>query len=149
MSKREKEKGSSPSPPPPAPKATIHDVRLKRVEFWIVVANGTFELLRPAVWFAGLSSVSYFLVALPIYYAAGKKTDVNFFYQAIVNARLDLAASLAAAALFGGLWQRERRLKRNDVRRLHGRIKELETLLDPARTSSGLTETGDTPRDTT
>ncbi len=123
------------------------EIKLKRIELWIIIANGFFQLARPAVWFVGLSLLSYYLVALPIFYSAGKVTTVHFVYKAIVNSRLDFIASVGAAMLFGGLWYRERRLKRADIKRLHRRIKELEELRDLDRLSSGLTETGDTPND--
>lgn len=42
----------------------------------------------------------------------------------------------------------ERRLRQSAIKRLHNRVKELETMIDPNRTSSGLTVEGKTnPQD--
>ena len=76
---------------------------------------------------------------------AGKQTIVNFVYGAALDLKLHMVVPWAAAALFGGLWQWERRLRKKTVAREHDRVVELEKRLDPGRTSSGLTPMGDDP----
>ena len=52
------------------------------------------------------------------------------------------------AALAGVLYgKRQAQLRRNTIRQFESRVKELETLLDERRSSSGLTTSGDTPRE--
>jgi len=60
----------------------------------------------------------------------------------------DVKVSEAVAWLFGGsglvLAARQRKLRRDTVERLEGRIRELEKASDPRRTSSRLTPRGET-----
>lgn len=89
---------------------------------------------------------------------AGKKTlaDIRFLASIGINGNfLDLkpekliAAAGGVVALLGGLlafWmrKRERRLRRATIREMSKKIIKLEKRIDPNRSSSLLTETGDT-----
>jgi len=75
---------------------------------------------------------------------AGKKTIADIGVNILANVTI----SKALAWIFGiggiGYGLRQQNLRRNNVKRLQNRIKTLEKSLDSRRTSSGLTETGET-----
>jgi hypothetical protein len=79
---------------------------------------------------------------------AGKTTSifVQWGMNLVTDLRVVVSVSLAGLA---GLWAMlERRERQRTVVRLHQRIKELETRIDPKRSSSTLTTKGTTnPRD--
>lgn len=77
---------------------------------------------------------------------AGKTTIAEFVLMVFGVDYSDAWKYLAYTVL--GIWAyTERKLRRTKTKRLHVRIKELETLLDPQRTSSGLPSTGETRKD--
>lgn len=93
-----------------------------------------FGSLTLCVWIGGQAAMSY----------AGETTvaDVG------INVIGDFRISEWVAALFGGggvmYGMREKRLRRNTIESMSGRIKSLESIHDPRRTSSMLTERGTT-----
>lgn len=97
--------------------------------------------------FVGWSFLIYLGIVLPLKYTAGKQTIVNFIYGAALDLKMNMVVPWAAVALFGGLWQWERYLRKKTVAREHRRTEELEKQQDPNRTSSGLTPTGDDPKE--
>ena len=120
-----------------------HQARLYRHEIWARVAT---RVGRPAVSWAGLGFCVYW----------GAQTLIEWSGQATVaDLRLALSGSgwrdvvVLIAVLFGagGLaYGRQRaRLMRETVRRLGGPKKARETAIDPQRSSSGLTRSGETP----
>lgn len=113
-----------------------------------VIFSRIMEFLKLWTWFGGPALLGYVFVVLPLRETAGKVTTVSFLYQMVFSYRLDLAATSAAAAIFLILWRRERGIRRNTVERMHAQIKELETEIDPGRTTSGLTPRGETPKET-
>lgn len=79
---------------------------------------------------------------------AGKTTLAEIIIRFFAN--IGVSESLAYVLGGGGLIYgiRERRLRQRTVKRLQPRIQQLEEIIDPKRSSSGLTPLGETdPRD--
>ncbi|MCC6139971.1 MAG: hypothetical protein IT389_05060 [Nitrospira sp.] len=80
---------------------------------------------------------------------AGKETLAAFSFQGIASyvgketsvAEWAQYAIIAALLIWGSV---ERKLRKDVIQRLHGRIHHLEKQIDPKRTSSQLTPRGDT-----
>lgn len=91
---------------------------------------------------AGIAIV--YLVGHAIEALAGKDTDANIFVD--LFGKLEVAAALSWMVGGGGVvyGRAQSKLRKSAVERLHGRIKDLETQIDPTRTSSKLTPRGDT-----
>lgn len=109
------------------------------------VINRSFDLVGTGLRFGGWIALIYMGIVRPLQITAGKQTVVDFMYKAVLDLKLHMVVPWAAAALFGGLWYRERNLRKKTVAREHGRVTELEKQLDPGRTSSGLTIMGEDP----
>jgi hypothetical protein len=81
---------------------------------------------------------------------AGKATEVSVAFGLLLNALIELKF-LAAISLTGAAcaWAAvERWLRHRKVESMQARIRELETAIDPNRSTSGLTPRGQTnPRD--
>lgn len=75
---------------------------------------------------------------------AGKHTIADIGLKMIVNMQIGEAVAYIFGAGGIGYGIVERRLRRNTIERLGTRNRNLETLIDPARTSSGLTTRGTT-----
>jgi hypothetical protein len=75
---------------------------------------------------------------------AGQATLANVAFSFIADLRFEAIVSYAfgAGGLLYGL--RQRHLRQENVRRLTNRPQQLEKMIDPARTSSGLTPQGTT-----
>lgn len=75
---------------------------------------------------------------------AGQNTSVmvNAVLSLLGNIQFTAAISLAGAATVWAIC--ERALRHRKVEKMQGRIRELETQIDPKRTSSGLLTTGKT-----
>lgn len=71
-------------------------------------------------------------------------TDTSF--RAVVDAAFKLEinkyAGYAIAGVFGLTAHRERRLRKREVKELSAQVKKLEAVIDPSRSTSGLTEEG-------
>lgn len=116
---------------------------LRRSDNAMAVASVFNNLIR----FAALCVLAYFVYA-SVAVLAGKQTDASIGVSFFGN----LTVSQSLAYIFGGgglvYGFRERALRQKTIKRLQGRIQELEAAKDPARTSSKLTPKGDThPRD--
>lgn len=104
----------------------------------------------------GIRTFGWVMAALFLYLLvsqlAGKITDVtvNLTVQAIAHVLADIKVALAIT-LAGAttLWAlAERSFRHHKVERMQARIRELETEIDPNRSTSGLATTGKThPRD--
>lgn len=92
----------------------------------------------------GVYGIIAWCVKVSIESLAGEATSSNIVLSLIT----DFKANQFFPYLFGGAagayGLAQQREKKKTVFRLHSRVKELETKIDPTRTSSGLTETGDT-----
>jgi hypothetical protein len=77
---------------------------------------------------------------------AGQETSFRAILNSAIKWDLRGIATIVTALLGGGGWYRERRLRKREVGRLAARNAELERLLDPDRSSSGLTPAGESPK---
>ena len=75
---------------------------------------------------------------------AGKTTATDIALKAITDLKLDRGVLylLTGGSIFWA--RRERKLRKKNTKHIAAHIKELEDRIDPNRTSSNLTETGDT-----
>jgi len=73
----------------------------------------------------------------------GKRTEVVALLETFVRVGADRWAYLIVIALLGGAYYRERRVRRSQSKELGTYAKQLEARIDPGRTSSRLTLTGD------
>src|SRR5947207_3432730 len=105
-----------------------------------LVVTEVFRLLRLLVWFGGISLIVYLAIPLPLSYTAGKETSLHLLLGLISDLKLHVVIPYPVVALFLGLWLRERHVRKTSVEREHRRVAELERLIDPGRTSSGLEE---------
>lgn len=108
----------------------------KVAEGWITIGQSVVR------WAAIVFIIRYAYLAIVA--LAGKQTDadigVNFL--ADINVAVALAWSVAAAGTVYGL--RQNKLRKDTVERLQQRIQSLEQQVDPKRTSSRLTQRGET-----
>jgi hypothetical protein len=115
------------------------------------------------LWSQALEAVSRFLVQLPkwgsicllgyfgfrcVGLLAGKETVAQFglFLMADLKASKVFSHMVSWAVGAGGVTYgiREKKLRQTSIKRLTARSKEWETMRDPRRSSSGLTEIGTT-----
>ena len=105
--------------------------------------DGVYSVLRDLIRWAAVVFIVYW-IGRTIGTLAGKVTMADIGIRFLAEVRL----SEAVAGIFGvtglGYGLTQRRLRRNTIERLQGRIQELERRLDPNRTSSQLTERGET-----
>ena len=91
----------------------------------------------------GLAFMSYMFVQAVIA-LAGKETTANILIKILGNVTITygILGTWATGATF--LYLKERASRKKTIKKIHPRIKELEQLIDPKRSSSTLTETGET-----
>lgn len=99
-----------------------------------------------------ISAIKWIAVAYIAYQAmgsiSGETTDANIVIQVLASAPTKNAIFLLAIVILGLWGVSERRLRYSKTQYLTGRIKELEEMIDPERTSSNLASSGAThPRD--
>jgi hypothetical protein len=108
------------------------------------VAASITKVLKTAIKYGALVLVFRYLY-LMVLALSGKTTFASIVISFIGN----LTVSKALAYIFGGggvlYGLGERHVRRKAVKRHGNRIKHLESLIDPNRSSSNLTETGETP----
>jgi hypothetical protein len=111
------------------------NLRMARLQVFMNLGKGLIQ------W-GGLVAIAY-LMAPAAEKAAGNTTIINFL------ADIDLGkwAGYAIATFCGGGWAIERRMKKKQIERTTDRIKQLECLVDPDRSSSGLDRRGNPPRE--
>ena len=121
------------------------ELRILRVTRWV---EGVVQVLLSLIrWVAIVLIARYGYLSIAS--LAGQNTLADIGINLLSNIKVSVA--LAGAAGVGGLiyGERQRKLRKNTVERLQGRIRELETEIDPNRSSSNLTHRGDTrPEDT-
>ncbi len=112
------------------------------------IIDSATALCQSTIRFGAFVVVSYF-----VYHAvlalAGKATFADIGVRVLGDIRISetFAWGAGATGVFYGL--RQRKLRRDKTDYLQGRIRKLETDLDPGRSSSRLTTRGTTnPRDT-
>lgn len=139
---------------PPAEVEVINDINGDLVNLYRVVQRHLEEFVRQFKWALSSREVFKWIQSTPavmVYFVsdavkslAGQQTganiDVNFIAGFSVSETMAWVVG-AGGVLYG---QRERSLKGKAVKRLHERIEFLERKVDPNRSSSGLTPTGNT-----
>jgi hypothetical protein len=112
------------------------------------IVTKTADVVRTLLRVGGTVGVFY-LIYVTLTAFAGKTSSANlrFVAKVITSLRLDQVISYLAAlvGLVYGLY--ERSLRRGYIEKFSGRIEELESRLDPGRSSSGLPSTGETRPD--
>jgi hypothetical protein len=106
-----------------------------------------YDTARTAIRWAGIVIVAYVgFGALKAFAGQSTSVAISLILNALVDLKLQLAIALTGTACAWAAAERILRLRK--VESMQGRIKELETRLDPNRSSSGLTPRGQTnPRD--
>lgn len=147
-----KSKSSDPSPQPEPPPESEHDALIKcqeRVRYLEAAAKAdrTTQIVKSV---CGTITVGFLCWggASAVENLAGKTTFANFVFD-LLSKPFSAASVMMVAALVATLWgmaERAHRLKK--VASMETQIRRLETLVDPTRTSSSLTSTGQTnPKD--
>jgi len=114
---------------------------------WVHFITHTFTFLTSAIMWTAIVFVVYF-VYRTVGGLAGRTTMADIGIRVLGNFSVSsaLAWSCGGSGVVFGL--KQRRLRKNTISRLEGRLKCYEQLLDPSRSSSLLTPTGDTnPQD--
>lgn len=104
-----------------------------------------YATIRTAIWAICIVTVAYFgFGALETF--AGRSTEIDVALSLVLTALAELKFVAAISIALGGCgWAFiERMLRHRKVEYLQGRIKALETAIDPSRTSSKLTVQGKT-----
>ena len=98
--------------------------------------HNSYELLRLVVKFAGVATIVFLAVPLPVMLGEGKQTVITLTYQAILDGKLadKLQKGLVATLLVLTYLQRWHYMRR--LKKLGGRQRNLELELDPNRSSS-------------
>jgi len=107
-----------------------------------------YSTVRLAIKWAGILGAAYIAKEAIIAFA-GKSSSllVQMAFSLFANLNFTVSITLTGCAKLWAL--RERRLRRRKVEQMQDRIRELETRIDPRRSSSGLLRDGKTnPADT-
>ena len=114
----------------------------------VILATGIAGALRPLILAVGLGWISSIAGdALKAFAGKASYADLKLAVSMLANTKFELSA---AVALTGSGWAyglAQRKLRRNTVERLQGRITDLEQAADPKRTSSHLTKRGATRKE--
>lgn len=106
-----------------------------------------YETARTAIRWIGIAIVAYLgFGALQAFAGQSTSVAISLILNVLADLRFKLAIALTGAACAWAAAERILRLRK--IESMQGRIKDLETRLDPKRSSSGLTPRGQTnPRD--
>lgn len=107
--------------------------------------DGFFSLARTTVRSAAWLGVAYFAF-LSVQEIAGKTTTFSAVLRAAITVGADRWIAYVVAAICTGGYIHERRLRRRTARELGQHSTDLEELVDPKRSSSGLATTGEPKR---
>jgi hypothetical protein len=115
----------------------------------MLVIDQVFRTVRTLIWAATFAFFSY-MGFRSVEALAGQDTKLSvvlsLLFTALMDFKFAFAISLAGAGVAWGAVERTLRLRKVD--QMQGRIKQLEQMIDPNRSSSGLTTRGTTnPRD--
>lgn len=103
------------------------------------VAATTRTITRSA---AAVACVFFFSRAVTAFAGQSTSVLVQLVFAMLADVRFVFALGTAAVALVVAYWQY--RLRQRTIKRFHPRLKELEAMLDPNRSSSSLTPSGET-----
>lgn len=101
------------------------------------------KTVRTGIVVVGVVGIFY-CIHLAVADVAGRVTDANIAMQFLGNLQVSMALSWAVGLAGGAYGIQQNRLRRRTVHSLHSQIKGLETKIDPSRSSSDLSPTGDT-----
>ena len=109
----------------------------------VKMTEGLVSVANNVIQWAGIVAVSYFIYR-GVEALAGQRTlaDISVSFLGSWEISTVLAWTLATGGIIYG--RKQRNLRRDTVQRLQGRIKELELNIDSRRSSSKLTERGET-----
>lgn len=107
------------------------------------ISTSIVSVINNLIRWGGLVGLGYELVQV-VRAVAGKETTANILVKILANVTITQGVLTTVAAGSTVLYLKERSARRKAVQRLHPRIKELEEQIDPKRSSSTLTEMGDT-----
>lgn len=93
-------------------------------------------------WGGGVGIAFFFYLTIEA--LAGKSTESNLALKLVTDFNASDYLWKTLAAVFGIYGWNQRKLRKDTVQRLQGRNSKLETAIDPGRTSSRLTQRGDT-----
>lgn len=117
--------------------AELRVLRNRRLsDGWASVANNV-------VRWGGILGIVYY-TAQAVQSLAGQQTAAALILQWPTEYKVHVAIPWITAVAFVAYGLLQRYLKNRTVRELHQYIKELEQRVDPKRSSSGLTSTGET-----
>jgi len=105
--------------------------------------EGAVAVLNNLIRWGGLVGLAYFAYR-SVEVLAGGTTVADIGLKFLADVKISQLLSYTVAVGGGVYGWRQRKLRRDTVERLQGRIKELEKSIDPQRTSSGLTTRGAT-----
>jgi hypothetical protein len=117
-----------------------------RARLYSEVIQGIIAVARLAIYgTVFVLSVRYIAGAFMVY--AGKQSYADLSLSLVGKLSLDrwLAYIFGSGGVAYGML--ERNLRKSNIKRMRGQTSEFELRMDPKRTSSGLTRTGDTRRE--
>lgn len=108
-------------------------------------AGGVVAVLLSAIRWGSLVAMAY-LGHLSIVAMAGRMTlaDIAVNFSALGKAEVSVPIAVVTAVIAIIYGRRQRKLRKDTIENLQGRIRYLEQQLDPGRTSSSITVRGDT-----
>lgn len=108
----------------------------------LFAATDKYRATMAMLWKVAVAGV----VAFIVHELAGKDTQFKAVIEAALKMDLSKGALMALNAITGGGWYYTHRLKKKEVGNLSKHNKELESTIDPNRTSTRLSDSGTPPR---
>lgn len=115
---------------------TEHLIRLRIID----AIDANLRLLIKYGFLAVVAAFSYESIAV----LAGKYTFADIGVKFLSDIRIANSVGYVVGAAGVAYGRRQKKLKEDTVQQLAPRIKQLETVIDPSRSSSGLTQRGRT-----
>lgn len=116
------------------------ELRLSKRQSWI---DGFFSALNNVIRWGTVAYIAH-EIYLTVGLLAGKSTFADIGLKFFADIRVSEGVSYLLGASGVGYGLSQRKLRRKNIERLQGRIVTLEKQIDRNRTSSRLTETGET-----
>jgi hypothetical protein len=106
-------------------------------------AQGLAATAQTLIRWIGLAFIA-FMVKETAVEIAGTETIADVGVKFLADIRVSESVAWITAFLFGGYGAIQRKLRKDVIQQMSGRMTNLETTIDPKRSSSRLTERGDT-----
>lgn len=131
------------APAPTQQHATKNDVEMARIQSRekARVADLRYGLGRTVVRVAAFVAVAYFFFKAAQVYA-GTDTRFKAVFDGVISLSADRWVAYILAGITTGAWYRLKKLRERTISEQGTYIKQLESKVDPHRSSSGLTKTG-------